>query len=70
MMLAEKRLALICCDGSLIVLPPDASLRQARREAISYDENQTDPALMTRLVRVWIGEPETLEIPSLIGQSR
>ena len=68
--MVEKRLALIFCDGSLMVLPPDASLSQARREAISCDENQTDPALMTRLARVCIGEPKALEIPSLIGQSR
>jgi hypothetical protein len=69
-MLAEKRLALIFCDGSITLLPSDTSLVQARREAISCDENQTAPALMTRLVRVWIGEPEALEIPSLIRQSR
>ena len=69
-MLAEKRLALIFCDGSMTVLSPDVSLSQARREAISCDENQTDPALMTRLARIWIGEPETLETPSLIGQLR
>ena len=68
--MVEKRLALIFCDGSLIVLPPDASLSQARREAISSDENQTDPALMTRLARIWIGKLEVLEIPSLIGPSR
>ena len=69
-MLAEKRLALIFCDGSMTVLSPDVSLSEARREAISCDENQTDPVLMTRLVRIWIGKPEALEIPSLIGQSR
>jgi hypothetical protein len=68
-MLDKKRLALIFCDGSITVLPPDASLVQARREALSCDENQTDPMLMTRLARIWIGEPEALEIPSLVGQS-
>jgi hypothetical protein len=67
-MLAEKRLALMFCDGSMTVLSPDVSLSEARREALSCDENQTDPALMTRLARIWIGEPETLETPSLIGQ--
>jgi hypothetical protein len=53
----------------MTVLSPNVSLSEARREAISCDENQTDPVLMTRIARVWIGEPEALEIPSLIGQS-
>jgi hypothetical protein len=64
-MMSRQRLGLFHSDGSLTVYAPTIGIEQARREAIDFDENQTDPALLTRLVSLRVEDIDVLEVPSL-----
>ena len=57
-----ERLALLFSDGSLLVLPEAANLKQARREAVECDENEQDPAKFTRVVSLVITGIKVIEV--------
>ena len=62
---ATKRLGLFHPDGTITVYSPNIGIDQARREAVDFDENQTDPALFTRILSLRVEDIEVLDVPSL-----
>lgn len=50
--LIDGRFALLYSDGSFGILSAGASLEKAREEAAFADQNETDPARLTRVGRV------------------
>lgn len=66
----RDRLALAFSDGSMTVLPPQADIGWARREALSCDQNQDQPDKFTRIARVRVELVETIETPSAAPVAR
>jgi hypothetical protein len=60
----SERLALLFSDGSILILPPGASIEQARKEALSCDENESNPQNFTTLLSVAVHAIEIIEVPS------
>src|SRR3954454_3086564 len=63
--LTTKRLGLLHPDGTLTVCAPDMGLEQARREAVDFDENQTNLALFTKVIALSVEDIKVLEVLSL-----
>lgn len=61
---AIERLGLVFSDGSLTVFTEGTKLAGARAEALSIDENETDPNHFTRVVRLSTQILEELETPA------
>jgi len=60
-----RNLALLHPDGTLTVYPPHIGIDHARREAVDFDENQDDPAGLTKIVSLYIDDVELVEVPGL-----
>lgn len=58
--MAEPRLALLYSDGSVGILPADADLAQAERDADFADLDDDDEAHRTRIARVTFAVMEIL----------
>lgn len=58
-----NRLALLYSDGSMGILSDGATEKSAREDAMFADANETDPAKMTKVVRVRLEITETLVEP-------
>jgi hypothetical protein len=67
---ATKRLGLFHPDGTITVYAPNIGIDQARREAVDFDENQTNPALFTRVLSLRVEDIEVLDVPSLNALSQ
>ena len=65
-----KRLGLLHPDGTITVYASNVGIDQARREAVDFDENQTDPALFTRVLSLRVEDIEVLDVPSLNALSQ
>ena len=70
MSILRDRFGLLHPDGSITVLPPQATLGWARREALALDENQDSADKWTRIARLRIAVVEALETPSAAAAAR
>lgn len=60
----SERFALLFSDGSILMLPAGTGIEQARKEALSCDENEGDPKNFTSLIRVAVRVVDTIDVPS------